>query len=118
MLSQDFNSSPEDYSRQDDDSFDEPYEVQEDTPHGSLDKEVRKICGNLRRTAFSSCIGSIEVDDEYTTLATSIWQELQGIVRKPLIREVVIIMAILLLKTSLFMAYRSAKKHGLEIVNL
>jgi hypothetical protein len=114
MFNQDLNSDPNDYRRQVDD---EPDEDQEDTPHGNLDSEVRKIAANLKRAAFSSCINEIEVEDEYT-LVKNIWQELQGIVRKPLIREVVIITAILLLKTSLFMAYCSAKKHGLEIVNL
>lgn len=112
-----FNQGPrysDDYLLQEDYESDND---QEDTPHGNLDEEVSKIAATIRLAAFSSCISAIVVEDDYTLVKT-LWGQVQGIVRKPLFREVALISAILLFKTSLFVVYRTAKKQGLEIVNL
>lgn len=115
MINKDLNRYSDDNRRQDDDEFDISDNDQENTPLGSLDDEVRKICRNLRRAAFESCKCDIELED---TLFISIWEQVRGIVRKPLFREVVIIAAILLLKNGLYEVYRLARKEGLEIGNL
>ena len=103
------NRYPEDYRRQDDDELDED---QEDSPHGNLDEEVRKI----KRAAFESCITDIEAERD--TLFKGIWEQAQGIVRKQWFREVAIISAILIFKAGLFWAYRESFRNNVEIGNL
>jgi len=106
----------EDYRSQSEDELDED---QPDSPHGNLDEEVHRIAANLRRHAkFCSCINDIEAEDEYTTLVKSIWGQLRCFAQKPFVREVAIIAVVLLLKTSLFLAYREASKANIEIGNL
>lgn len=104
------NRYPEDYRLQDDNELDED---QEDSTHGNLDSDI----GKIKRTAFISCISDIDVDDD-DTLVKGIWSQIQRYAQKPYVREAVIITAIYLLKTGLFMAYRAAHKQGFDIVNL
>ncbi|HZK54232.1 MAG TPA: hypothetical protein VFC84_08580 [Desulfosporosinus sp.] len=113
MFNKGLNSYPDDHHRQVDDEYDEPDNDHEDTPHGDLNDEVRKI----KRAAFESCINDIEVKDDHTLVKT-IWGQIQHYAQNPYLKGVAIITAIFLFRTGLFMAYRAAKKQGLEIVNL
>lgn len=109
MFNQDLNRYSNDYRRQEHDEY------LEDNPLGSLDIEVRKIAARLARAADDSKI-NIEFEDDFNLL-NNIWGRLQCLA-KPYFREVVIVSAILIFKTGLFMAYRAAKRQGLEIINL
>lgn len=111
LNSLDLDNDTEDYLRQEDDEFDEIDE--DEVLHKSLDSDIREI----KRLAFESCISDIEADDDHT-LINNIWSQIQRYAQKPYFKEAVIITAIFMFRAGLFMAYRAAKKQGLEIVDL
>ena len=116
MFNKDLNRFSDGYRRQEEDEYDEADEDQQDTPQGNLNGTVHKIATTLGKAAFDSCKNHIEFDED--TLVTSIWEQVQGIVRKPWFKEALIISSVLIFKTGLFIMYRKAKQQGLEIVNL
>lgn len=104
-----FNSEIDPYSR------DYRHQEEYDEEQQSLDEIVHKIAATIGRAAFDSCEISLELEED--TLFT-MWDRLRCYARKPWVREAVILSAILLLKTSLFLAYRTARREGIEIINL
>jgi len=117
LFNKDLNRYSDDYRRQVVDDYDESDDEQECSPQGNLDSSVHKIAATIRQAAFESCISDIEVEDDYT-LVKNIWEYLHEFVKKSWVKEAAIISAVLIFKTGLWLAYRSARKQGMEIVNL
>lgn len=83
---------------------------------GSFDRLVHKVLSTLGKAAFES--------DDYSTFqinldfGTGIWDQVKQFLRKPLVKEGIIITSVIFFKTGLWFAYRKAAREGLEILDL
>ena len=116
MINKDLNSDPDDYLLQEDDELDESDDdKQDDILH--LDQIVHQTAFKIRKAAYDSSNINFEFEEKYT-LVKNIWDQLQCFAQKAWVREAVIISAVMIFKTGLWIAFRMARKEGIEIANL
>lgn len=114
MFNQDLNMYSEEYLCQEEDELDGSDE-HEDILH--LEQIVHQAAFKIRQAAYDSSNINFEFEEEYT-LVKNIWYQLQCFAQKAWVREAVIISAVMIFKTGLWITFRMARKEGIEIANL